>query len=193
MPKGGFGNLIALPLQKNARDKNHSLFLDGDMNPYIDQWAFLTSIKRLDEKKLDFIIQNAIQHDELSPVVYDSVEADDEAKPWQRKSTILPDITEPIPQLDGLLAILEHYKIKPELQNKQNQELKIDVRFDGELRDEQKEAFQKLMVNQTGILSASTAFGKTVVALRLIAERKVLIYRALILCFWFFHFHGREC
>jgi len=48
MPKGGFGNLIALPLQKNARDKNHSLFLDGDMTPYIDQWAFLASIKRLD-------------------------------------------------------------------------------------------------------------------------------------------------
>jgi superfamily II DNA or RNA helicase len=257
MPKGGFGNLIALPLQKNARDKNHSLFLDGDMTPYTDQWAFLASIKRLDENKLDYIIQNAIQHNELLPVVYDPVEADDEAKPWQKKRTILPYITEPIPQkveivlaeqlyvnhtgfppilrnrilqlasfanpefylaqkmrlptwnkphllycyeffpeyiglpvgcLDDLLAILEHYKIKPELQNKQNQGLKIDVRFDGELRDEQKEAFQKLMANQTGILSASTAFGKTIVALRMITERRlntlILVHRKLLADQW---------
>jgi len=57
MPKGGFGNLIALPLQKAARDKNHSLFLNGDMTPYTDQWSFLASIKRTDENKLDYIIQ----------------------------------------------------------------------------------------------------------------------------------------
>jgi superfamily II DNA or RNA helicase len=257
MPKGGFGNLIALPLQKNARDRNHSLFLDGDMAPYIDQWAFLASIKHLDENKLDYIIQNAIQHDELLPVVYDPVEADDEAKPWQKKSTILPDITEPIPQkveivladqlyvnhtglppvlrnrilrlasfanpefyqaqrmrlptwnkphilycyeyspkyiglpvgcLDGLLAILEHYKIKPELQNKQNHGREIDVWFAGELRNEQEEAFQKLIANQMGILSASTAFGKTVVALRMIAERRlntlILVHRKLLADQW---------
>jgi superfamily II DNA or RNA helicase len=257
IPKGGFGNLIALPLQKNARDKNHSLFLDGDMTPYIDQWAFLASIKRLNENKLDYIIQNAIQHNELLPVVYDPVEVYDETKPWQKKTTVLPDITEPIPQkveivladqlyvnhtglppvlrnrilrlasfanpefymaqrmrlptwnkphilycyeffpeyiglpvgcLDGLLAILEHYKIKPELQNKQNHGREIDVRFTGGLRDEQQEAFQKLMANQTGILSASTAFGKTVVALRMIAERRlntlILVHRKLLVDQW---------
>jgi len=257
MPKGGFGNLIALPLQKAARDKNHSMFLDDNMTPYIDQWVFIVSIKRLNEDKLDRIIQNAIQHDELLPVVYDPVEVDDEAKPWQKKSTVLPDITEPIPQrveivlaeqlyinhtglppilrnrilrltsfanpefyqaqkmrlptwnkphilycyeffpkyiglpvgcLDGLLAILEHYKIKPELQNKQNHGREIDVRFAGELRDEQQEAFQKLMANQTGILSASTAFGKTVVALKIIAERRlntlILVHRKLLADQW---------
>jgi superfamily II DNA or RNA helicase len=257
MPKGGFGNLIALPLQKTAREKNHSIFLDDNMTPYLDQWAFLASIKRLDENKLDCIIQNAIQHDELLPVVYDPVEADDEAKPWQKKSSTLPDITEPLPQkveiilaeqiyvnhtgfppvlrnrilrlasfanpefyqaqkmrlptwnkphilycyeffreyiglpvgcLDGLLAILDHYQIKPELQNKQNHGREIDVRFVGELRSDQKEAFQKLMVYQTGILSASTAFGKTVVALRIMAERRhntlILVHRKLLADQW---------
>jgi len=257
MPKGGFGNLIALPLQKNAIAKNHSLFLDDDMTPYIDQWAFIASTKRLDENKLDYIIQNAIQHDELLPVVYDSVETDDESKPWQKPPTILPDITDPIPQkveimlaeqlyvnhtglppvlrnrilrlasfanpefyqaqrmrlptwkkhhilycyeffpeyiglpvgcLDALLAILEHYQITPEFQNKQNHGRSIDIRFTGELRDNQKEAFQKLITNQMGILSASAAFGKTVVALRIIAERKVntliLVHRKFLADQW---------
>jgi superfamily II DNA or RNA helicase len=90
--------------------------------------------------------------------------------------------------LDGLLAILEHYQIKPELQNKQNRGQSIDVRFTGELRDDQKEAFQKLKANQMGILSAATAFGKTVVALRMIVERKVntliLVHRKLLADQW---------
>ena len=51
LPKGGFGNLIALPLQKSAREKNHSVFIDGDMSPYPDHWAYLSSIKLFDENK----------------------------------------------------------------------------------------------------------------------------------------------
>ena len=97
MPKGGFGNLIALPLQKTAREKGHSLFLNEDMIPYKDQWAFIASIKYMDENKLDAIIQTAIQRNELLPVVYNPVETEDENKPWQRKSSILPAITEPVP------------------------------------------------------------------------------------------------
>ena len=45
MPKGGFGSLIALPLQRGPRDKGHSLFLDSDFNPYSNQWSFLSSIR----------------------------------------------------------------------------------------------------------------------------------------------------
>ena len=56
LPKGGFGNLIALPLQKAAREKNHSVFLDDNMNPCADQWAFLASLTRTDESKLDMIL-----------------------------------------------------------------------------------------------------------------------------------------
>ncbi|MDR2580059.1 MAG: DEAD/DEAH box helicase [Fibromonadaceae bacterium] len=262
MPKGGFGNLIALPLQKAAREKGHTLFLNDDMVPYDDQWAFLASVKYMDENKLDSIIQNAIQQNELLPVVYNPVEMEDEAKPWQRKTTILPVISEPIPQkvevvladqlyinhtglppvlrnrilrlasfanpefyqaqnmrlptwnkphilhcyeffpeyiglpvgcLDSLMAILEHYKIKPELQDKQNHGKPIEVSFQGELRDDQEEAFQKLKANQTGILSASTAFGKTVVAIRMIAERKVntiiLVHRKMLADQWVERIH----
>jgi len=182
-------------MQKAAREKNHSVFLDRDMIPYADQWAFLASIKRLDEYKLDALIQQAFQRNELLPVIYDPAEVEDETKPWERKPVALPAITEPLPQrieivladqlyinhtglppvlrnrilrlasfanpefysaqkmrlptwnkphilyyyeffpehislpagcLDGLIKILEHYKIKPELQNKQNRGQEIN-------------------------------------------------------------------
>jgi hypothetical protein len=45
MPKGGFGNLIALPLQKGPREQGFSVFVDPDLRPYPDQWAFLASIQ----------------------------------------------------------------------------------------------------------------------------------------------------
>jgi len=92
------------------------------------------------------------------------------------------------------MAILEHYHIKPILSNEQNRGKYIDVQFFGELREKQNEAFQKLMENQTGILSASTAFGKTVVALRVIAERKVntiiLVHRKLLADQWVERIHN---
>ncbi|MGH8077908.1 MAG: TOTE conflict system archaeo-eukaryotic primase domain-containing protein, partial [Lysobacter sp.] len=45
MPKGGFGNLIALPLQKKPRENGCSVFVDAALRPYPDQWAFLASIR----------------------------------------------------------------------------------------------------------------------------------------------------
>ena len=272
LPKNGFGNLIALPLQKAAREKNHSVFLDNDMIPHADQWAFLASITRMSEERLDMHIQNAVQHNELLPVVYepsaeraiasegsppDPDETSDDTRPWQKKSSILPIIAEPLPKkvevvlaeqlyinhtglppvlrnrilrlasfanpdfyraqkmrlptwnkphilycyeffteyiglptgcFDDLMKILEHYHIKPELQDRQNRGQLIDVTFLGELRDDQKAASQKLMGHRTGILSASTAFGKTVVAIKMIAERKVntiiLVHRKLLADQW---------
>ena len=47
MPIGGFGNLIALPLQRRARELGNSVFIDKDLRPYDDQWAFLAAMPRL--------------------------------------------------------------------------------------------------------------------------------------------------
>src|SRR5207247_8446292 len=50
LPHGGFGNLIALPLQKQPRDLGNSVFIDHQMVPYTDQWAFLSSVDRRGRK-----------------------------------------------------------------------------------------------------------------------------------------------
>ena len=47
----------------------------------------------------------------------------------------------------------------------------IQVGFTGQLRSNQEEAAVKMLEHETGILSAATAFGKTVVCCRLIAEK----------------------
>lgn len=47
MPKGGFGNLIALPLQRKSRSAGNCVFIDENCVPYADQWAFLSTLRRL--------------------------------------------------------------------------------------------------------------------------------------------------
>lgn len=59
------------------------------------------------------------------------------------------------------------------MEDKTNQGENIDVEFKGELREEQRAAIASLTVYNNGILNATTAFGKTVTAIGLIAERKV--------------------
>jgi Uncharacterized protein conserved in bacteria len=53
MPKGGFGNLIALPLQGGARKKGNSEFVDKDFQSYSDQWAYLGSIRKMNQVEID--------------------------------------------------------------------------------------------------------------------------------------------
>jgi superfamily II DNA or RNA helicase len=62
MPKGGFGNLIALPLQRDPRGQNNSVFIDighVELAPYPDQWAFLASLKRIGTDRVDRIVSEA--------------------------------------------------------------------------------------------------------------------------------------
>ena len=47
MPSGGFGNLIAMPLQRAARENGNSVFINDELKPYDDQWAFLSSQRQL--------------------------------------------------------------------------------------------------------------------------------------------------
>jgi superfamily II DNA or RNA helicase len=56
MPKGGFGNLIALPLAGGPRKSKNTVFLDDQLQPYTDQWTFLTAVRRLRREALDTII-----------------------------------------------------------------------------------------------------------------------------------------
>lgn len=47
LPKGGFGNLIALPLQRVSREVGNSSFVDINFEAFTDQWHFLNQVRRL--------------------------------------------------------------------------------------------------------------------------------------------------
>jgi len=82
MPKGGFGNLIALPLQKRARALGGSVFVDETLIPYPDQWGFLASIQPMPVQDISPTTLRASggRH----PLDVAGVADDDEPKPWQR-------------------------------------------------------------------------------------------------------------
>ncbi len=52
LPKGGFGNLIALPLQRIPRDAGNSIFLDNSLLPFEDQWKYLNQVRRLSHSEV---------------------------------------------------------------------------------------------------------------------------------------------
>jgi hypothetical protein len=80
LPKGGFGNLIALPLQKAARDQGNSIFLDENFWPYEDQWGFLAGISRLSEEEVTGLIPQLSPGNEMGVLRKDDEDAE---KPWQ--------------------------------------------------------------------------------------------------------------
>ncbi|MGZ4357197.1 MAG: TOTE conflict system archaeo-eukaryotic primase domain-containing protein [Gaiellaceae bacterium] len=64
LPAKGFGNLIALPLQGRCRAAGTSVFLDpARFEPWPDQWAFLSSLERLDPTSLERLL---IEHEEIA-------------------------------------------------------------------------------------------------------------------------------
>ena len=59
LPQGGFGSLIALPLQRKLRQLGNSLFLDDTLSPYEDQWAFLSEIRRIGRTDVEECVSKA--------------------------------------------------------------------------------------------------------------------------------------
>ena len=56
IPKGGFGNLIALPLQGTAQEKGNSIFIDENIKPFADQWKYLSSVQRISHKEVSQLV-----------------------------------------------------------------------------------------------------------------------------------------
>ena len=75
-PEGGFGNLVALPLQGKARKDLNSVFVDDEFFAYRDQWTYLAQVQKIEEQKVDVILQNHI-HEDLGVLSTSS-----ESKPW---------------------------------------------------------------------------------------------------------------
>ena len=56
---GGLGNLIALPLQGEARRAGNSVFVDGDLTPFSDQWSYLSRQQRIAPSMVDALVGEA--------------------------------------------------------------------------------------------------------------------------------------
>ena len=85
LPKGGFGNLIALPFQKKSIDNGNSVFIDEKGIPYSDQWDFLSSIRRMPYQEIQGIVDKGMKTGQIIVVRRGSVDESDE--PWMRLSS----------------------------------------------------------------------------------------------------------
>ena len=249
LPKGGFGNLIALPLQGTSRRAGNTCFVDERLVPFPDQWKFLSELSFITGEQLSKIRARASS--ERRSLMPQTEEDALRNEPWTlfnpysdtpaQKGYELPvehvsgkiqialgnavyiRQTELTPTLRGRLIRLAAF-VNPEYANMQRLRLNVystprvidrsvngddflilprgcldgaletirnesaeyeifdkrvtgesleRIRFAGELRDEQRLAAQELIRHDTGVLAAGTAFGKTVLAAWMIAERKV--------------------
>ena len=259
MPRGGFGNLIALPLQKGPRKQDHSVFLDDGLVPWADQWAFLASVGKVGRAHVEAIVQEAERHGRILGVRLPPQDDGDEA-PWtappsrhRKEPPILGELPHTLEIVLGNQVYIAKEGLHPGLRNRllrlaafQNPEFyraqamrlstyekprviacaedhphhiglprgcldevrqvltdlhvraalrdercagrPLDLSFHGELRPEQQAAADAMLAHETGVLAATTAFGKTVVAAWLIAQRGVntlvLVHRRQLLDQW---------
>jgi superfamily II DNA or RNA helicase len=244
LPRGGFGNLIALPLQAKQREKGNSLFVDENFNPYPDQWSFLSAVRHMNFAEVQSVVDKAAYRGGVLGVRFVSTDEDD-ISPWLyspsgRKPEVkieghMPESVELVlanqiyVSKEGLPPVLKNKLIRlaafqnPEFYKAQAMRFptfdkprivhccedfpkhiglprgcledttellhslgirtrfideriggeRVKVEFTGTLRSEQQAVADALLEHDTGVLSASTAFGKTVVAAYLIAKRSV--------------------
>ncbi len=239
LPKGGFGNLIALPLQKTARLHGNSEFIDESFQSYEDQWAYLAGIKRLPADAVSSLLKK-LQTQNGAEDFSENAGVSEVMKPWRKNQIVLtradfPDLvkitlanrvyiekaglteqalshlkrmavfhnpafyqaqasrmsTHNITRLiscgaedaqyiglprgyrEKVMALFESLDIPVSVTDDtvNGDELRVD--FKGELWPEQEKAVANLLVHDNGILCGTTAFGKTVCALNIIAEKKV--------------------
>lgn len=260
LPAGGFGNLIALPLQRRARERGNSLFVDDELRPFDDQWAFLPSLKRLDRATVAALVAEAESRGAGVLGVRLPVEDEDADEPWllppsrrrnpepvlgpfpERVEVVLADgvyvdrsglppplvarlvrlaafqnpefhraqamrlstfgkpriiscaelhprhVALPRGCLDEIQELFRSHRIRTEVVDRREAGALLATRFRGVLRDGQAAAVEALAPRDCGVLAATTAFGKTVVAAALIARRGrntlVLVHRRQLLSQW---------
>ena len=258
VPAGGFGNLIALPLQGGPREGGNSVFLDDSFEPHADQWAFLSSMRRLSLAEATTIADEAGRQGRVVGLRLQLDEEDDE--PWSAppsRQRPLPGIAGPLPErIDAVLGdqlyipraglppglvnrlirlaafqnpafysaqamrrstygiprivacaelishhialprgcreamarLLEELGIGVDLRDERYPGRPVDTGFLGKLTPEQQSAADALLEHETGVLSAATGFGKTVVAASVIAARGastlVLVHRRQLMEQW---------
>lgn len=82
LPKGSFGNLIALPLQKNPRELGGSVFADANLQPLPDQWVFLEHITPLPQDRLEAALTKLVGDRHPFDIAYAEVPDENADTPW---------------------------------------------------------------------------------------------------------------
>lgn len=109
MPKGGFGNLIALPLQKFPRENGCSVFVDEALRPHADQWAFLASVQPMAPHDIEPTILRATGG--AHPLDVTFIDEEDLKEPWKRPVAISKKLTGAMPKaLSVTLANLIYFE-----------------------------------------------------------------------------------
>jgi len=83
LPKGGFGNLIALPLQKHPRQHGGSVFLDRKLVPYDDQWETLGAIEKVSPHQVEDVVAKAESMGDLLGVRRSLELESENESPWE--------------------------------------------------------------------------------------------------------------
>ena len=101
IPKGGLGNLIALPLQKVPREAGNTVFVDSEFRPYPDQWGFLSALRRMSTNAAQALVLEAQRKGDLVGVRISVADDESEQEPWtlppSRKRREFP-IVGPLPE-----------------------------------------------------------------------------------------------
>ncbi len=79
MPEGGFGNLVALPLQGQARKKGNSVFVNEDFQAYADQWSYLASFQKVTAYALEGLVNRYAN----APEPLGQLSSSKESAPWE--------------------------------------------------------------------------------------------------------------
>nr|WP_243346227.1 DEAD/DEAH box helicase [Mesoterricola sediminis] len=84
LPKGGFGNLIVLPLQFEARKTGNTLFLDEALEPHADPWTYLATVERMAPGEVETLVEKASSRGRILGVRFDAIQDGYELTPWER-------------------------------------------------------------------------------------------------------------
>jgi len=101
MPRGGFGNLIALPLQYEPRQQGNSVFVDTSFKAYGDQWSYLASLPRMAPSFVESLAAEATRRGLVVGVRLAEPSDEEESTPWRRRPSGRPrqvPITGPLPR-----------------------------------------------------------------------------------------------
>ncbi|MDR3077209.1 MAG: restriction endonuclease subunit R, partial [Planctomycetota bacterium] len=124
LPKGGFGNLIALPLQGIPRKNGNSVFVDGGFSTHADQWAFLSGMEKIPADFLAMLAEEGRRGNRITGVRLVNTDEDAE-EPWlapPSRTMKMPPIFGPLPKmLDIVLADQAYFEknaLTPQLRNR---------------------------------------------------------------------------